>query len=206
MDDRAFESRVCIVDDDHDARFGLKLLLETAGYLVEEFDSAGSFLENFAPGIPTCLILDLHMPGVSGLELQETLAEMDVTPPIIFLTGHGSIPSAVQALKSGAVDFLQKPVADDNLLLARIAEAIRRDEKTLTARRERNRALARLSELTPRESQVMGLICEGMANKVIAIELGISERTVELHRGRVMHKLGVRSVPELIELTKSAST
>ena len=206
MDDRAFESRVCIVDDDDDARFGVKLLLETAGYLVEDFDSAASFLEKFTPGVPTCLILDLHMPAVNGLELQEKLAEMEVTPPIIFLTGHGSVPSAVQALKSGAVDFLQKPIGDDNLLLARVNEAIRQDKETLTALRDRNHALARLSELTPRETQVMNLICEGMANKVIAIELGISERTVELHRGRVMHKLGVRSVPELIELAKNASS
>lgn len=205
MDDRAFESRVCIVDDDDDARFGLKLLLETAGYLVEDFDSAASFLEEYTPGLPTCLILDLHMPSISGLELQEKLAERDMMPPIIFLTGHGSVPSAVQALKSGAVDYLQKPVANDNLLLDRVSEAIRQHKNTLAALRQRNQALARLSELTPRETQVMDLICEGMANKVIAVELGISERTVELHRGRVMHKLEVRSVPELIELTKSAS-
>lgn len=205
MDDRAFESRVCIVDDDDDARFGLKLLLETAGYLVEDFDSAASFLEEYTPGPPTCLILDLHMPSISGLELQEKLAERDMMPPIIFLTGHGSVPSAVQALKSGAVDYLQKPVANDNLLLDRVSEAIRQHKNTLAALRQRNQALARLSELTPRETQVMDLICEGMANKVIAVELGISERTVELHRGRVMHKLEVRSVPELIELTKSAS-
>lgn len=205
MDDRALESRVCIVDDDDDARFGLKLLLETAGYLVEEFDSAASFLEQFSPGLPTCLILDLHMPAINGLELQEKLAERDITPPIIFLTGHASVPSAVHALKGGAVDFLQKPVADDNLLLERISEAIRQDKNSLASLKSRNQALARLSELTPRERQVMDLICEGMANKVVAIELGISERTVELHRGRVMHKLGVRSVPELIELAKHAS-
>ena len=206
MDDRAFDSRVCIVDDDDDTRFGLKLLLETAGYIVEEFDSAASFLEEFTPGVPTCLILDLQMPSISGLELQKKLSERDIMPPIIFLTGHASVSTAVQALKSGAVDFLQKPVADDNLLLARVNEAIRQAKENLAALRDRNQALARLSDLTPRERQVMDLICQGTANKVIAIELGISERTVELHRGRVMHKLSVRSVPELIELAKRAST
>lgn len=205
MNDVKTTSKVCIVDDDADARYGLKLLLESAGHTVEEFDNAADFLDHFEPGSPTCLILDLQMPTISGLDLQERLAEQALTPPIIFLTGHGSVPSAVKALKQGAVDFLQKPVTDDQVLLDRVKEAISRDVDAIAALNKRNLALERLSQLTPRETEVMDLICEGKANKVIAIDLGISERTVELHRGHAMRKLGVRSVPELIEI-KNALT
>lgn len=203
MNDVANGAKVCIVDDDADARFGLKLLLESAGHTVEAFASAEDFLVYFDPGSPTCLILDLQMPAIDGLDLQKRLRKQARTPPIIFLTGHGSVPSAVEALKQGAVDFFQKPVADDQLLLDRIAEAIRQDMSSIAAMNKRNRASELLSQLTTRETEVMNLICQGKANKVIAIDLGISERTVELHRGHMMRKLGVRSVPELIELKSS---
>lgn len=200
MNDLASDTTVCIVDDDADARFGLRLLLESAGHQVQEFASAADFLDYFEPGSPTCVILDLQMSTVSGLDLQRRLAEQTLTPPIIFLTGHGSVPSAVAALKQGAVDYFQKPVTDDRLLLDRVAEALRQDMASISDMRNRNRVTALLSQLTPRETEVMNLICEGKANKVIAIDLGISERTVELHRGHMMRKLGVRSVAELMEL------
>lgn len=193
------DATVCIVDDDADARFGLRMLLESAGHQVAEYASAEEFLDTFNPTTPSCLILDLQMPTIGGLELQQRLIERDMDPPIIFLTGHANVPSAVKALKGGAVDFLQKPVTDDRELLDRVAEAIRRDAAAMASKQKRETARSLFSTLTPREREVMALICEGKPNKVIAFDLGISERTVELHRSRLMRKLHVRSVAELIE-------
>jgi len=194
---------VYIVDDDEAVREGLQLLFESGGYAVIACADAGAFLQQYDPQRSCCLILDLRMPAVSGLELQEQLARQDPPPPIIFLTGHGSVPTAVKALQSGAVDFFQKPIADEQQLLDRVAEAVRRDADARAAAGRRAEARRLLEQLTPRETEVMEQICDGKANKVIAINLGISERTVELHRSRVMQKLGMRSVAELIRLRNS---
>ncbi|HKI74670.1 MAG TPA: LuxR C-terminal-related transcriptional regulator, partial [Pseudomonadales bacterium] len=160
-------------------------------------------LDNFHAAAPCCLILDIEMPALSGLELQQQLVARDRVPPIIFLTGHGTVPSAVQALKSGAVDFFQKPVTDGQALLNRVSQAIVQDAEAIVAHDRRKGAASLMAQLTPRELEVMKMICEGKANKVVAIDLGISERTVELHRGHLMRKLRVRSIPELIEINKA---
>ncbi|MEJ2761271.1 MAG: response regulator [Gammaproteobacteria bacterium] len=194
----AGEATVFIVDDDAAVREGLQMLFESAGYTVAAFADAEAFLRAYDPQTPCCLILDLRMPATSGLELQELLGREDAPPPIIFLTGHGSVPTAVKALKGGAVDFFQKPIADEQQLLDRVAEALRRDLDTRAAAARRAGARRLFEQLTPREVEVMEQICDGKANKVVAIELGISERTVELHRSHVMQKLGLRSVAELI--------
>lgn len=194
------ESVVYIVDDDEAVRYGLKLLLESVDYHVLDFGTAEEFLENYRPDKPACLVLDIRMPSVSGLELQEILAQRELHPPIIFLTGHGNVPTAVKALKRGAIDFFQKPINDEQQLLDRVYEAVRADAASHEAASERAEAEELLARLTPRETEVMEMMCQGKANKVIAIELDISERTVELHRAHVMKKLGIRSIPELISL------
>ena len=197
------DAMVYVVDDDDAVREGLQLLFESGGYAVTACADAETFLQHYDAGRPGCLILDLRMPAVSGLELQEQLSRQDPPPPIIFLTGHGSVPTAVKALQGGAVDFFQKPIADEQQLLDRVAEALRRDQAARAAAGRRAEARELLGQLTPRETEVMEQICDGKANKVIAIDLGISERTVELHRSRVMQKLGMRSVAELIRFRDS---
>lgn len=192
------EPTVFIVDDDSSVREGLQMLLESAGHRVSVFVDAKSFLKYYEPGIPGCLVLDLQMPSVNGLELQELLSEKGMPPPIIFLTGHGNVPTAVRALKKGAIDFFQKPIADEQQLLDRVAEAIRQDCEVRDEAAKCTEAKKRFECLTPRETEVMEHICMGKANKVIGIDLGISERTVELHRSHVMQKLGIRTVAELI--------
>lgn len=195
---------VFIVDDDAGVREGLGMLLESAGYRVIACPSAESFFQHYDHDAPCCLVLDLQMPVTGGLELQEILAARGQHPPIIFLTGHGDVPAAVKALKQGAVDFFQKPLADEQGFLDRVRYSIRlaSDARDLAARK--SEIQKRLAVLTPRERQVMEQICAGKANKVIAIEFGISERTVELHRSRMMRKLGVRSVAELMRAREGA--
>lgn len=188
---------VFIVDDDPDVRDSLSRLVRAAGFEVECFEGADAFLADWREDRPGCLVTDIRMPGMTGLELQERMRSEGSSIPTIVLTGHGDVPGAVRALKGGALDFLQKPYEPD-VLLVRIAEALEEDARTRKARERAAEVEARLSQLTPREREVMSLVVEGKANKVIAIDLGISERTVELHRGRVMHKLGARSVPDLI--------
>lgn len=203
-DSATSRGRVYVVDDDEDVRLGLTMLLESAGFTVSGFSGADAFIEGHDGDQAACLILDVNMPGIDGLELQERLDQGGSMLPIIFLTGQGTVPDAVKALKLGAVDFLQKPLEDDELLITRVTQAIEQGAANLQAAGEREDAAARIARLTPRERQVMVQVCSGNANKVIAIELGISERTVELHRGRVMKKLGVRTVPELIRLREMA--
>lgn len=197
-------SRVYIVDDDEAVREAMSMLFEAVGYSVSEHASADDMLAHYDPAVPACVILDLHMPGRNGLELQKMLLEREISPPIIFLTGHGDVPAAVRALKQGAVDFIQKPVTDAQSLLEKVSDAIKAQCEKLKSVAAHSEVRRRFSRLTPRETQVMEAIAAGKANKVIAIELEISERTVEHHRGRVMHKLEVRSVAELVRLREDA--
>jgi len=188
---------VFIVDDDPAVREGLARLVRSAGYPVECFETAGAFLETWRDGRPGCLVTDIRMPGMSGLDLQERMRAQGSSIPTIILTGFGDVPGAVRALKGGALDFLQKPFEPD-VLLVRIAEALKEDARARVASARAAEIRSRLTKLTPREREVMAHVIDGKANKVIALELGISERTVELHRGRVMRKVGARSVAQLI--------
>lgn len=188
---------VFIVDDDPAVREGLSRLVRSAGYPVECFGTAAAFLETWRDGRPGCLVTDIRMPGMSGLDLQERMRAEGSSIPTIVLTGFGDVPGAVRALKGGALDFLQKPFEPD-VLLVRIAEALKEDARVRKASAQAAEVRSRLTKLTPREREVMAHVIDGKANKVIALELGISERTVELHRGRVMRKVGARSVAQLI--------
>lgn len=199
------EPLVYVVDDDDEVRDALRTLVHSADLNVETYASAEAFLEHVRPKRPGCLILDLNMPGLSGLDLQRQLSANQIELPIIMLTGEGTVPAAVEALQGGAVDFIEKP-ADPPTLLQRIQQAIERDVARLRECEQRATVANRLDTLTPREREVMDLIVTGSANKVIAIDLGISERTVELHRSRVMKKLGARSVAELIRAVLSAKS
>ncbi len=191
--------QVYIVDDDPDVRHATSFLIATAGHPAVPLGTPDELLERVAPDSAGCLILDVRLPGMNGLELQQTLAERDVRLPIIFITGHGDIPMAVQAVNAGALDFLEKPF-DNDALLERVETALARDRE----RRERDAASAevdeRLQRLTPRESQVMEGMLAGKLNKVIGYELDMSTRTVEVHRGRVLDKLGVRNATEMVRL------
>lgn len=194
---------VFLVDDDAAVRNALELLLETARLRTESFDSAESFLEACAPDRPGCLVLDIRMPGISGMRLQEMLASRHISLPIIFLTGHGNVSMSAQAFRRGAIDFLEKP-CDENLLLERIQEAIRKDSDNRALLAIRRAAEARLAALTPREREVLWLVVAGRANKEIATALNLSNRTVETHRGRIMEKTRARSLADLIELTRQS--
>lgn len=185
---------VFVVDDDAAVRDSISLLVRSEGLSVRTFDSARSFLAEWDRSESGCIIADLRLPGLSGLGLQERLAGVDGAPPIIFLTGFGTVPEAVRALKAGAIDFLEKPF-DSAALLARVREAVARN-------RQRRSAARRLGALTRRECQVLEQVARGTTNKVVAANLGISVRTVELHRARGMRKLGARSVVELVELMR----
>lgn len=192
--------QVYVVDDDGPVRHGLAMLLESAGYSVTAFGSAAEFLAYQPKRQPACLILDINMPVTSGLQLQDELRVQGSHLPVIFLTGHGTVPAAVRAIKGGAVDFLQKPLAGGDELIDTVSKALAADVALLREAAGQQDAHERFELLTPREREVMERVCEGHLNKVIAIDLGISERTVELHRGRVMKKTGVRTVPELVRM------
>ncbi len=190
---------VYVVDDDDGMRRALTLLLSTVGYATEAYARPSEFLAHFKPEEPGCLVLDIRMPGMSGLELQEQLNRTGCMLPIIFITGHGDVPMAVQAMKAGAFEFIQKPFRDQDLL-DQINHALQHDAENRQGVARRAEVLRRLESLTPRERQVMDLVVEGGANKVIAIDLGLSERTVEIHRAKVMEKMGARSVAHLVKL------
>jgi FixJ family two-component response regulator len=187
-----------VVDDDYRVREALASLISSVGLRVAVFNSAAEFLESEKPDAPACLVLDLQLPGASGLELQQQLANGD-GPPIIFISGHGDIPSSVRAMKAGAVEFLPKPF-DDQELLQVIDAAVARDR---TARQQRSQ-LAELQRhynlLTPREREVLPFVVAGCANKVTAAELGTSEITIGVHRGQVMRKMGAGSLAELVRM------
>ena len=193
------ESTVFVVDDDADLRESVGWLLESAGLRVKSYSTAQEFLTHYKPEEPGCLLLDVRMPGLSGLDLQEELRRRGVPPPIIIMTGHARVPMAVRALKDGAIDFIQKPFSDQSLL-ERIRQAIDLDRRTRQMRVECTNFAALLAHLTPREREVMDLVIAGKPNKIIASDLGISSKTVEIHRGRVMEKMQVESVAELVRL------
>lgn len=193
------EPTVFVVDDDEAVRGGLQQLLQTIGLNVQTYASADEFLASYRPGQAGCLVLDIRMPGMGGLDLQEQLARQGIQLPIIFLTGHGDVPAAVRALKGGAMDFLEKPF-NSQVLLDLIQQAIRRDADTRTRVAEELEVTRRLTTLTEREREVLDMMTGGKANKVIAMELGISERTVEFHRGKIMKKMQARSLAELINM------
>jgi FixJ family two-component response regulator len=194
---------VFIVDDDSAVLKSLARLLRSARLNVMAFGSPQEFLERHDPRAPGCLVLDLAMPGLNGLELQAALTVKGSAIPIIFLTGHGNIPASVQAMKRGALDFLTKPVNDDDLLKA-VQAAIEQDRLARIARAELEDIQARLDSLTPREREVLTHVVSGQLNKQTAADLGTVEKTIKVHRGRVMEKMKVHSVAELVHLAERA--
>jgi FixJ family two-component response regulator len=191
---------VFVIDDDVPVRDALSRLLRAHRFAVAAFASPKEFLEHYNPDTPGCLVLDLKMRG-NGFGLQRTLREKGSSPPIIFLTGHGDVPKSVQALKGGAVDFLTKPVNDEDLLAA-VRVAIEKDHTLRQKQTEVSELRARLSTLTPREREVLELVVAGKLNKQIAGELGTVEQTVKVHRAHTMEKMGVKSVAELVRLVE----
>jgi two-component system, LuxR family, response regulator FixJ len=188
---------VYLVDDDEAIRDSLSLLLDAVGFEHAVYPSALEFIAAYDPEQHACLIADIRMPGMSGLELQQKLNQQHAIVPIIFITGHGDVPMAVSAMKSGAADFIQKPFRDQDLI-DRIHKALAKDQTMRVSRAQEKAIRERVAQLTPRELEVMQHVVRGHANKVIAMDLGVSQRTVELHRARVMHKLEMRSLAELV--------
>ena len=195
---------VYVVDDDESILDSLGLLLKSAGLQNRTYTNATDFLEDFDASQHGCLLADIRMPGMSGLELQDELNRKGVRIPTVFITGRGDVPMAVRAMKAGALDFIQKPFRDEDLL-KRINDALNMDLERLNHRRSTVEVMQRFETLTPRETEVMRKVVEGCANKVIAFDLGVSQRTVELHRARVMHKMGVRSLAELVRMSGQIS-
>ena len=190
---------VFVVDDDEPVRDAIGMLLDSIDIPFRGYGTANAFLKDFDSAQTGCLVLDIRMPGMSGLELQERLNEMKASIPIVFITGHGDIPMAVEAMRRGAVDFIRKPFRDQELL-DRIHEALSADDDLRSLEADIEAVRSKVAELTPREMEVFERVSAGQANKVIAIELGISERTVEIHRSRVMHKTQVRTLADLVRL------
>ena len=193
---------VHVVDDDEGMRRALTLLLSTVGYKTLAFANPDDFLAQFDPDTHGCLVLDIRMPGMSGLELQRHLNRTGSMLPVIFISGHGDVPMAVQAMKEGAFEFIQKPFRDQDLLDS-INHALQQDTENRSHVARRADVVRRIESLTPRERQVMAMVVDGSANKVIAIDLNLSERTVEIHRAKVMEKMGARSVAHLVKLQLS---
>ncbi len=196
-------STVFVVDDDDAVRTSLRLLLKSVGLPVETYASAQEFLDAFDAERAGCLVLDIRMPGMSGLELQQKLNELHAIVPIVFITGHGDVPMAVEAMQHGAVDFIQKPFRDQDLI-DRINQALEKDRENRDGLRERDVIRRRIGQLTPREREVLELVTKGKANKVIAGDLDVSQRTVEIHRARVMEKMGASSLAHLVRMVIEA--
>ena len=191
---------VFVIDDDDSMRRALTNLFRSVGLRAQVFGSAPEFLQSKLPDIPSCLVLDIRLPGPSGLDFQNELAKVNIHIPIIFVTGHGDIPMTVRAMKAGAVDFLTKPFRDQDMLDA-VATAIERDRK----RRKDEKVLLELrslfASLTPREQEVLVLVASGLMNKQIAAEIGLAEITVKIHRGHIMKKMGARSLADLVRMS-----
>jgi len=193
---------VFVVDDDISVRESLESLIKWAGWYAETFESGPAFLARPRLRVPNCLILDVSLPGLGGLELQELIASDRSDMPIIFITGHGDIPMSVQAMKAGAVEFLTKPI-DDEALLAAIRHALQRSSAVLKDETGISMLQARYGSLTPRESEVMNLVVSGLLNKQVALNLGISEITVKAHRGKMMQKMEADSLADLVRMSVS---
>lgn len=197
------DATVFIVDDDDAVRESLAFLMKSVGLKADSFPSAQAFLDSYNPNRAGCLVLDIRMPGMSGLELQDKLTQMGSILPIIFITGHGDVPMAVKAIKAGAADFVQKPFRDQELL-DRIREVLEEDAHSRAEKLQRNEILRRMDTLTEREREVMEQVVDGKANKVVAIDLNVSQRTVEIHRANVMEKMKARSLAQLVRLVMKA--
>ncbi|NLI34643.1 MAG: response regulator transcription factor [Deltaproteobacteria bacterium] len=192
---------VYVVDDDPSVLRSVERLLRSVGYDLETFTSAQEFLDFQHPDTPSCLILDVKMPGLSGLELQERLTDKEISLPIIFITGHGTVPASVKAMKAGAVDFLLKPFSPTDLLET-IAKALEKDRQAKQYERELKQLRERSKTLTPREYEVFGLVVSGMLNKQIAFDLGTTEKTIKVHRARIIEKMGAKSLADLVRFAE----
>lgn len=191
------EPKVYVVDDDPAMRDSLRWLLESVDFQVHVFDSATAFLDGYDAARPSCLVLDVRMPGMSGLDLQDELVRRGVSIPMIMISAHGDVPVAVRALKSGAIDFIEKPFSDQ-LLLDRVRQALQRDERATQVDEVKAKIQERLDSLTPREREVLDLVVAGRPNRAIAAHLNLSQKTIEIHRARVMSKMGSGSLAELV--------
>jgi len=194
------DATVFVVDDDAAVRSALKLLLHTVGLKASCHETAAGFLEQFDPRVAGCAVLDVRMPGMSGLELQQELNLRGAVLPVIFITGHGDVPMAVEALQHGAFDFLQKPFRDQELI-DRIQRALEKDREVRAALARKEEIRARFDSLTPREREVLELMTRGRPNKLMAADLSLSQRTVEIHRARVMEKMQAPSLAQLVRMT-----
>ena len=196
------KSLVLVIDDDPSVRNGLTLLFRSVGFETRAFGSALEFVQSKLPDVPSCLVLDVRLPGQSGLEFQAELVKANIHIPIIFMTGHGDIPMTVRAMKGGAVDFLAKPFRDQDILDA-VATAIERDRKRRASEKVLSDLRALFETLSPREREVMALVSSGLMNKQIAAELNLAEITVKIHRGRLMKKMHARSVADLVKMAEA---
>jgi FixJ family two-component response regulator len=195
------KSVVYVVDDDSSVRKALGRLLRSAGYEAKTFASAPEFLNYPYPDMPGCIVLDIKMPTLSGLELQDLLSEKNISFPIIFITGHGTVPASVRAFKAGAMDFLQKPLNNQELLGA-VSRSVKKDHRMRRKQKEMQTLRSRLEKLTPREYEVFSHVVSGKLNKQVAFDLGVTEKTIKVHRARVMEKMGAQSLADLVRFAE----
>ena len=196
------EPRVFIVDDDQEVRNALELLMESVGLRASTYESAQAFLDAFDPDLPGCIVLDVRMPGMSGMDLQARLAAETLHPPVIIITGHGDVPMAVRAVQSGAVDFIEKPF-NDQALLDSVHKAIEQDARQRGETSRLSELVEKYESLTPREREVLKLVASGQRNKVIAADLNVTQSTVEAHRAKVMEKMDAHSLSDLMRMVLS---